>query len=162
MTTATNFVILIGRVVRDPEVYHNATTVAKFTLAVERKVGKDNPNSADFISCVCFGKQAEFTERNIRKGIKIAVSGRIQTGSYEKQDGTKVYTTDVVVESCEFCERLSDAQEGGFNGQNGYRASTPQPNTQNASQAPQDAFKRESYNEGFVNASSYSDGVPFN
>jgi single-strand DNA-binding protein len=100
-----NKVILIGRLTRDPEIrYTNGDdqkAVARYTLAVDR-FNKDK--GADFISCATFGKSAEFAEKYLRKGTKIAIEGRIQTGSYEKQDGTKVYTTNVIVEKHEFVE----------------------------------------------------------
>ena len=103
-----NKVILMGRLVRDPEVRYsqgdNATAVARYTLAVNRKFKKDGDPTADFISCVVFGRSAEFTEKYFRKGMQVAISGRIQTGSYTNKDGQKVYTTDVVVEEQEFAE----------------------------------------------------------
>lgn len=101
---------LIGRVVRDPDIrVGNEKTIAHYTLAVDRKYGKKGEKEADFISCVAFGKGAEFAEKYLRKGMKIAVSGRIQTGSYQNKDGQTVYTTDVVVEEQEFCEsKLSE------------------------------------------------------
>ena len=107
-----NKVILMGRLVRDPEVRYsqgdNATAVARYTLAVNRKFKKDGDPTADFISCVVFGRSAEFTEKYFRKGMQVAISGRIQTGSYTNKDGQKVYTTDVVVEEQEFAESSSD------------------------------------------------------
>lgn len=103
-----NKVILMGRLTRDPEVRRsgedNSTIVARYTLAVDRRVKKEGDNNADFINCVVFGKGAEFAEKYLIKGTKISVSGRIQTGSYTNKDGNKVYTTDVVVEEQEFCE----------------------------------------------------------
>lgn len=103
-----NKAILIGRLTRDPEVRRtgedNSMVVARYTLAVDRRTKKDGDDNADFINCVVFGKGAEFAENYFRKGIKIAVSGRIQTGSYTNKEGNKVYTTDVVVEGQEFCE----------------------------------------------------------
>ena len=78
--------------------------VAKYTLAVDRKFKQEGQHQADFINCVAFGKQAEFAEKYLQKGTKIAVTGRIQTGSYTNKDGIKVYTTDVIVEEHEFCE----------------------------------------------------------
>lgn len=106
-----NSVILMGRLTRDPEVRvaNGATpmTIARYTLAVDRRRGRsdqgDQP-TADFISCVAFGKSGEFVEKYLHKGSKILVRGHIQTGSYNKQDGTKVYTTDVVVDEQEFAE----------------------------------------------------------
>ena len=101
-----NKVILIGRLTDNPDVrYSNkeneALAIARYRLAVDR-IGE----GADFISCVAFGKQGEFAEKYLKKGTKVAIEGRIQTGSYDK-DGKKVYTTDVVVERQEFCERKS-------------------------------------------------------
>ena len=96
-----NRVDLLGRLTKDPSVSHkNDLCVARFTMAVDRRT-KDK--GADFISCVAFGKMGEFVEKYAKKGVKFALSGRIQTGSYEK-DGKKVYTTDVVAESMEFAE----------------------------------------------------------
>lgn len=102
-----NRVILIGRLVRDCEVRYsqgeNSTAVARYSLAVDRKFNREQ-QSADFINCVAFGKQAEFCEKYLRQGTKIAIVGRIQTGSYKNRDGQTVYTTDVVVEEQEFAE----------------------------------------------------------
>ena len=103
-----NKVILMGRLTRDPEVRYsageNALAIARYTLAVDRRFRRDGEASADFISCVSFGRTAEFAEKYFRQGLKIAVTGRIQTGSYTNKDGQKVYTTDVVVEENEFAE----------------------------------------------------------
>lgn len=102
-----NKAILIGRLTKDPEVRYggaNNTAVAKYSLAVDRKFKQDGQPAADFINCIAFGKLGEFAEKYLRKGIKIAVTGRIQTGSYTNKDGVKVYTTDVVVEEQEFAE----------------------------------------------------------
>ena len=104
-----NKVILIGRLTRDPEVRYsqgeNASAVAKYTLAVDRKYKKDGEADADFINCVAFGKAGEFAEKYFRKGMKVAISGRIQTGSYiDDRTGNKVYTTDIVIEEQEFAE----------------------------------------------------------
>ncbi len=99
-----NKVILIGRLTRDVEIYkNNDSTVAKYSLAVDRKYNREQ-QQADFINCVAFGKQGEFAEKYLKKGIKIAVAGRIQTSSYKNKDGQTVYTTDVVVDEHEFCE----------------------------------------------------------
>lgn len=110
-----NKVILMGRLTRDPEVRYSqgesATAVARYTLAVDRRFKRENENSADFINCVAFGKNGEFAEKYLRKGIKIAIIGRIQTGSYTNKDGQRVYTTDVVVEEQEFAERKPSPNE---------------------------------------------------
>lgn len=109
-----NKVILCGRLTKDPEARYsqgeNSTCVARYTLAVDRKYTKGEEKQADFISCVAFGKSGEFAEKYLKKGTKILVTGRIQTGSYEK-DGKKIYTTDVVVEEHEFVEAKKD--DGG-------------------------------------------------
>lgn len=109
-----NKVILIGRVVRDAEIRYsqgaNSTCIAKYTLAVDRKFKQEGQPNADFINCIAFGKLGEFAEKYLHKGVKIAVTGRIQTGSYTNKDGQKVYTTDVVVEEQEFCESKSNNQ----------------------------------------------------
>lgn len=107
-----NVVDLIGRLTKDPDVRRtDSTVVARYTLAVDR-FGKND--EADFIPCVAFGKAAEFVEKYLRKGMKIGVSGRIQTGSYTNKDGQKVYTTDVVVNNHEFCERRQLSGGDGF------------------------------------------------
>lgn len=107
-----NSVQLLGRLARDPEVRYtagdNPTAVARFTVACNRKYKKNAEQEADFISCMAFGKTAEFIERYFNKGSSIALNGRIQTGSYTNKDGAKVYTTDVVVESLEFVGKKSD------------------------------------------------------
>lgn len=119
-----NKVILIGRLTRDPEVRYSqseqAMAVARYTLAVDRRFKRENDEqTADFINCVAFGRAGEFAEKYFRKGIKIAVTGRIQTGSYTNKDGQKIYTTDVVVEDQEFAES-KNASGGGDNSGSGY------------------------------------------
>jgi len=133
-----NKVILMGRLTRDPEVRYSqgerATAVARFTLAVDRIFKRDGESNADFINCVAFGQRAEFAEKYFRQGLKIAITGRIQTGSYVKQDGTKVYTTDVVVEEQEFAESKAASERSGYGapagGYQGYQqpAAKPSPN----------------------------------
>ena len=132
-----NKVILLGRLTRDPDVrYSNSAesepmTIARYTLAVDRRFGKknsgDNQQNADFISCVAFGRQGEFAEKYLKQGTKIALTGRIQTGSYTNKDGQRVYTTEVVVEEQEF------AESKGAGGQ----TTTPEPQEASA--------------EGFIN-----------
>lgn len=103
-----NKVILIGRLTRDPEIRYSqgaqSTSVARYTLAVDRRFKRDGEAAADFISCVAFGKAADFAEKWFKKRTKISIVGRIQTGNYTNKDGQKVYTTDVVVEEQEFAE----------------------------------------------------------
>ncbi len=125
-----NKVILMGRLTRDPEVRYSAgesgTAIARYTLAVDRRFKRDGEATADFISCVSFGRTAEFAEKYFRQGLKIIVSGRIQTGSYTNNSGQKVYTTDVVVEEQEFAEGKNSSQQG---------AGQSQPQSQGASQS---------------------------
>ena len=116
-----NKVILMGRLTRDPEVRYsagdNAMAVARFSLAVDRRRranGGSDEQTADFINCVSFGRQAEFAEKYLRKGTKLVVTGRIQTGSYTNKDGVRVYTTAVVVEEQEFAESKSSSDNSGF------------------------------------------------
>ena len=106
-----NKVILMGRLTRDPEMRYSqndqAMAIARYTLAVDRRGKKEsgaNQQSVDFINCTAFRQQAEFAEKYLRKGMKIAVTGRIQTGSYTNREGQKVYTTDVIIDEHEFCE----------------------------------------------------------
>lgn len=115
-----NKVILMGRLTRDPDVRYsqgeNATCVAHYTLAVDRRFKRDGEQSADFIRCVAFGKVAEFAEKYLRQGTKIAITGRIQTGSYTNRDGQKVYTTDVVVEEQGFAESKKSGENNSNTG----------------------------------------------
>lgn len=118
-----NKVILMGRLTRDPEVRYSqgesAMAIARYTLAVDRRFNRNNGDeqTADFINCVAFGRAGEFAEKYFRKGTKIAVTGRIQTGSYTNKDGVRVYTTDVVIEEQEFAEsKNSSGGDGGYAG----------------------------------------------
>ena len=111
-----NKVILMGRLTRDPDVRYttgeNPLAIARYTLAVDRRFHKDGEATADFISCVVFGRAAEFAEKYFRQGLKITISGRIQTGSYTNREGQKVYTTEIVVEEQEFAESKSSGDNG--------------------------------------------------
>lgn len=131
-----NKVILMGRLTRDPEVRYaqgeNPLAIARYSLAVDRRQARGNggdDQTADFINCVAFGRTAEFAERYLRKGTKIAITGRIQTGSYTNKDGVRVYTTEVVVEEHEFAEsrNANGGNEGGYSNNGGYHASAPAP-----------------------------------
>lgn len=134
-----NKVILMGRLTRDPEVRYSqgesSLAIARFTLAVDRRFKRQGEQDADFINCVSFGKTAEFAEKYLHQGTKIAVTGRIQTGSYTNKEGQKVYTTEVVVEETEFAESKAAASHNGMP-EGGYQAtSRPAP-----SQAVGDGF----------------------
>ena len=141
----------MGRLTRDPDIRYsqgeNAMAIARYTLAVDRRGRKDGSSeqTADFISCVSFGKIAEFAERYLRQGTKIVAEGRIQTGSYTNKDGQKVYTTDVVVENCEFAESKNSASDGGS-----YSSSRPEPTS--------------AAGDGFMNIPDgvEDEGLPFN
>ena len=117
-----NRVILMGRLTRDPEVRYSqgerSMAIARYTLAVDRRGRRNqdgNEQTADFINIVAFDRAGEFAEKYLRKGTKVVVTGRIQTGSYTNKDGQKVYTTDVVVEECEFAESKNAAGDNsGF------------------------------------------------
>ena len=125
----------MGRLTRDPEVRYSqgesSTAVARYTLAVDRRFRREGSDqTADFIGCVAFGRQAEFAEKYLHQGTKIAITGRIQTGSYTNKDGQRVYTTDVVVEEQEFAESkaTSDANAGSFSHAGGFQqAPAPTP-----------------------------------
>ena len=113
-----NKVILMGRLTRDPNVRYSPRNnsqeemaIARYTLAVDRRGAKDGQQSADFISCVAFGRDGEFAEKYLKQGTKVVVTGRIQTGSYTNRDGQKVYTTDVIVEEQEFAESKNASAE---------------------------------------------------
>lgn len=146
-----NKVILMGRLTRDPNVSTSQTgaepmKIARFTLAVDRRRSGNNNNgqTADFISCVAFGRTADFVEGYLHQGTKVVASGRIQTGSYTNRDGQKVYTTDVVIEDLEFAESKPNSSSGDYSSQ-----SRP---------TPDDA------GDGFLNIPDSVDdeGLPFN
>lgn len=143
-----NKVILMGRLTRDPDVRYSqgeqAMAIARFTLAVDRRFKRDNEQQADFISCVAFGKTGEFIERYAHKGTKLVVEGRIQTGSYTNKDGVKVYTTDVVIENCEFAESKAAASRN----EGTYQVVRPEPTSEDGFMSIPDGVEDE--------------GLPFN
>lgn len=110
-----NKVIMMGRLARDPEVRYSTSgkTVAKFSLAVNRRFKQDNGPDTDFFNCTTFGKQAEFVEKYLKKGTKIVVSGRIQNDNYTDKNGNQVYSTQIMVEEIEFAESKKAASEQG-------------------------------------------------
>lgn len=150
-----NKAILMGRLTRDPEIRYtqgdNPMCIARYTLAVDRRFNRNNDdgNNADFIPCICFGKSAEFVEKYLLKGTKMAVTGRIQTGSYTNRDGVKVYTTEVVVEEQEFAEskNAQSAGSGASSGNTGAdrREAGSRSNSQQASAKTNDPM------DGFMN-----------
>ncbi|MCD7766862.1 MAG: single-stranded DNA-binding protein [Lachnospiraceae bacterium] len=159
-----NKVILMGRLTRDPEVRYsagdNSSAYARYTLAVDRRFRREGSDqqTADFISCVVFGRGAEFAEKYLRQGTKIVVTGRIQTGSYTNRDGQKVYTTDVVVDEQEFAESKA-ASSGGQGG--GYQSSGYQRPAAAASGIP--APSEASVGDGFMNIpDGIDEELPFN
>lgn len=146
----------MGRLTRDPEVRYsagdNSMAIARYTLAVDRRFGRrDGEATADFIGCVAFGRSAEFAEKYFRQGLKVVVTGRIQTGSYTNRDGQKVYTTDVVVEDQEFAESKAASAEHGVMPS----AAAPRPSAPAPSQA--------SVSDGFMNIpDGIDEELPFN
>ena len=161
-----NKVILMGRLTRDPDIRYSQgasqSAVARYSLAVDRAFKREGEPEADFINCVAFGRQAEFAERFLKRGIKIAVVGRIQTGSYTNRDGVKVYTTDVIIENQEFAESKaandrvrSDAGQGADSYADSYGGGSA-PSMQSAP-APADAPA-----DGFMNIpDAIDDDLPF-
>ena len=144
-----NKVILVGRLTKDPEVRYtqgeNPMAIARYTLAVDRRFKRDGEPTADFINCVVFGKSAEFTEKYFRQGLRVAISGRITTGSYTNKDGVKVYTTDVIVDEQEFAESKAESESN----------KTSNNHTQSSSQGTS--------NDGFLNVPDGIDAeLPFN
>ena len=115
-----NKAILVGRLTRDPEVRYsqdeNATAVARYTVAVDRRFKRDGEPTADFIRCLVFCRSAEFAEQYFRQGMRVSISGRIQTGSYTNKDGVKVYTTEVIVEEQEFAESRTEQERNKAQG----------------------------------------------
>lgn len=135
----------MGRLTADPEVRYsqgdNSTAIARYTLAVNRRFQREGEQTADFINCVAFGKSGEFAEKYFQKGMRVAISGRIQTGSYTNKDGVKVYTTDIVVEEQEFAQSKSENDSSSATSQE----------TKNRS------------NDGFMNIpDGIDEGLPFN
>ena len=110
-----NIVLMIGRIVADPETRttESGMMIAKYRLAVDRQFKRDGEPTADFFNCTAFGKAGEFADRYLNKGMKIAIEGRLQTGSYTNKDGNKVYTTDIIVERHEFCESKGSRSDSG-------------------------------------------------
>ena len=150
-----NKTILMGRLTRDPEVRYsqggeNSLAIARYTLAVDRRFRRNNDNNdqnADFIGCVAFGRSAEFAEKYFRQGLKVVVTGRIQTGSYMNKEGQKVYTTDVVVEDQEFAESKSASNQGSHSAS--AASPSPSPSTDTG--------------DGFMNIpDGIDDELPFN
>lgn len=147
-----NKVILMGRLVRDPEIRYSqgerSMAIARFTLAVDRRRRNGDNNAeqtADFITCVAFDRQAEFAEKYLHQGTKMLVTGRIQTGSYTNKDGQKVYTTEVMVEELEFAESKASSENSGYSA-----PSRPTPST--------------AAGDGFMNIPDgvEDEGLPFN
>ena len=147
-----NRVILMGRLTRDPEVRYTSgersMAIARYTLAVDRgfKRGDSSEQNADFIPCIAFDKAGEFAEKYFRQGMRVLVSGRLQTGNYTNKDGHKVYTTEVIIDTQEFAD-----SKGASEGASSYQASTrPSPTSVST--------------DGFMNIPNGVDdeGLPFN
>ena len=158
-----NKVIEVGRLTRNPEVRYgganNSTAVARYTLAVDRRFKKEGEPTADFIPCVVFGKSAEFAEKHFRQGMRVAISGHIQTGSYTNKDGVKVYTTEVYVEEQEFAESRSEG-----NNKNTQPSNTANAKSNTGASSSQPAGSQPAYSEdGFMNIpDGIDEELPFN
>lgn len=129
-----NKVILMGRLTRDPDIRYSQSAngqlaIARYTLAVDRRFKRDGEQTADFISCVAFGRTAEFAERYLRQGTKVVAEGRIQTGSYTNKEGQRVYTTEVVVENTEFAESKNASSGGAAQAGGGYEGGYQAPSS---------------------------------
>ena len=154
-----NRVILMGRLTRDPEVRYSqndtSMAIARFSIAVDRRRQQNNDGqTADFINIVAFGRLGEFAEKYLKKGTKMLITGRIQTGSYTNKDGVKVYTTEVVVEEQEFAESKNSSSNGGNFG--GYNNSAP-------SSAPANDPTPAAAGDGFMNIpDGIEEELPFN
>lgn len=151
-----NRVILMGRLTRDPEIRYSqgerSMTIAKYTLAVDRRGrrGQDNDQAADFINCVAFDRAGEFAEKYFRQGMRVLVSGRIQTGSYVNKEGQKVYTTEVILDDQEFADSKGASSDMG----RGYMQSAPSQGLASAG----------AVGDGFMNIPEgvEDEGLPFN
>ena len=146
-----NKVVLMGRLTRDPEIRYStgekSMAIARYTLAVDRKGRKDNSGqTADFIPCIAFDKSGEFAEKYFRQGMRVLISGRIQTGSYTNKEGQKVYTTEVIIDTQEFADSKWASDNGG-----GYQGSSSKSKSSVSS-------------DGFMNIPDGVDdeGLPFN
>ena len=151
-----NKVILVGRLTRDPEVRYSqgreALAIGRYTIAVDRKYKREGEPTADFIPCVAFDRAGEFAEKYFHQGMRVLVSGRIQTGSYINRDGQKVYTTEVIVDDQEFADSKGAAAD-----MSGYRSAAPAP-------APQRPAPSGAIGDGFMNIPDgvEDEGLPFN
>ena len=159
-----NNVNLMGRLTKDPDIrYTQGMAVARFTLAVDRRnKNPDGSRDADFISCVAFRKTAELAEKYFKQGTKLAIRGHIQTGSYQKQDGSRVYTTDVVVDEVDFAE--SKNAQGGTRGASNSAPQGQQGQSHQASSGNSVAYEADPYADGFMNIPEGVDDemLPFN
>ena len=158
-----NKTILVGRLTRDPDIRYtqseNSRMVASYTLAVDRRrVNSDGTRDADFIRCVAFDRQAEFAERYLHQGMKIGITGRIQTGSYTNSEGQKVYTTDVIIEEQEFMESKAVSQRSQETYQQREQAVAYTPK-----QEQETVYTQEGFGEGFMNIPDGDEyaGLPF-
>ncbi|MCC2254613.1 single-stranded DNA-binding protein [Ruminococcus sp. CLA-AA-H200] len=153
-----NKAILVGRLTRDPEIRYsqgeNSTAIGRYTVAVDRRFKREGEPAADFIPCVAFGRTAEFVEKYFRQGMRVSVSGRIQTGSYTNRDGVKVYTTEVIVEENEISESRAESEASRASGK-GQKSN----NNQAAPATP----STNSNDDGFMNIpDGIDEELPFN
>lgn len=158
-----NTVILMGRLTRDPDIRYSAgdnpTGVARFSLAVDRRFKRDGQPDADFFNCVAFGRQAEFAEKYLHKGIKMVVQGRLQNDNYQNRDGQMVYQNQIIVENMEFAESKAVSQQNA----NAYRAPASAAQSAPAASQPSGGSEPDTGADGFMNIpDSISEELPFN
>ena len=161
-----NKVIIMGRLTRDPEVRYSqgerTMAIARYTLAVDRRGRREGDQTADFINVVAFDRAGEFAEKYLRQGMRMLITGRIQTGSYTNKDGQKVYTTDVVVEDQEFADSKG---QGNDNGNGAYQNNQPSNSTFPGMQGGyRQQARNNTFGDGFMNIPDgvEDDGLPFN
>lgn len=156
----------IGRITGDPETRYStgerSIAISRYTLAVDRKGKKSQNNgeqTADFIRCVAFDRAGEFAEKYFRKGMRVAVSGRIQTGSYTNRDGVKVYTTEIIVEEQEFADSKRDGNQS-----NSYQGGNQGEYQRENRSEPKTTSEAHYEQEDFMNIPDNLDdsGLPFN
>jgi single-strand DNA-binding protein len=158
-----NTVILMGRLTRDPDIRYSAgdnpTGVARFSLAVDRRFKRDGQPDADFFNCVAFGRQAEFAEKYLHKGIKMVVQGRLQNDNYQNRDGQMVYQNQIIVENMEFAESKAVSQQNA----SAYRAPASAAQSAPAASQPSGGSEPDTGADGFMNIpDSISEELPFN
>lgn len=158
-----NKVIMMGRLTRDPEVRYsqnaNSSAIANFSIAVNRRFKREGEPDADFFNCTAFGKQAEFVEKYLRKGIKIVISGRLQNNDYTNKDGQQVYGVKIMIEEIEFAESKGASENAG----NGNTRNGNFSNNSNAGNNGYGGYNNSNCDNGFMNIpDGIDEELPFN